>query len=204
VYKSTMQSARSADQSVQVPGPDSEEMKTIQTVLEVLSIYWKPLRILAIKLNKAIDAGQSNDADLITSPTYPWNTCCPGYSLEDHGDTISVPNNSNPNVPLLRTPYVSFLSEGQLVQDVDRHENSTESYRTLPEQQVTSQARATTENAVSQAHDSGYQSASFEDSLMNSNEGGLFDVGWWNTAPAINVWQHPLSLVEMPSRDPMP
>jgi hypothetical protein len=38
-----MQSATSADQSVQVPGLDSMEMKNIQTVLEVLSIYWKTL-----------------------------------------------------------------------------------------------------------------------------------------------------------------
>ncbi|OCK82499.1 hypothetical protein K432DRAFT_433461 [Lepidopterella palustris CBS 459.81] len=203
VYTGIMQSARSADQSVKVPGPDSEEMQTIQTVLEVLSIYWKPLRRLAIKLNKAIDAGQSNDADLITSPTYPWNTRCPGYSLEDYDDMIGVPNNPNPNVSLLRTPYVSFLSEDQPVQGVDRHENGTESYETLPERQVSSHARAATEKAVSPAPDSWYQSASLGDFLMNNKEGGLFDAGWRNTAPAINMWEYPLSLAEMPSRDPM-
>jgi hypothetical protein len=38
-----MQSTTSADQSVQTPGLISVEMKTIQAVLEVLSIYWKPL-----------------------------------------------------------------------------------------------------------------------------------------------------------------
>jgi hypothetical protein len=41
-----MQSAISTHQSVQVPDLDSVEMKTIQTVLKVLSIYWKPLHRL--------------------------------------------------------------------------------------------------------------------------------------------------------------
>jgi len=122
-----MQSARSVNQSVQVPGLDSEEMRTIQAVLGVLSIYWKPLQRLvrlptilypkasyssgftsvfiyvpkantkkAIKLHKAIDADQSNDANLITSPPYVYNTRRPRYPLEplkDHGDTTSVPSN---------------------------------------------------------------------------------------------------------------
>ncbi|KAI9744383.1 MAG: hypothetical protein M1818_001912 [Claussenomyces sp. TS43310] len=202
VYRSVMQSTRFADQSVQVPGPGSEELKTIQTVLEVLSIYWKPLRRLpftllasvsmyapeadseeAIELNNAIDAGQSSDVDLMTSPTDPWDTRHPGNSLEDHGDATSVPNSCNPKIPLLRKPYISFLSEGQLVQNSDQHENCTESHRTLPEQQVSSQARAATEKAVSQPPESGVQSASLEGSLMNSNDGGLFDVEWWNIAP---------------------
>jgi hypothetical protein len=137
---------------------------------------------------------------LITSPAYPWNTGRSGYSLEDHGDTMSGPNNSNnnsnPNASLLRTPYVSFLSEGQPAQDVDPHENSTEPYRSIPEQQIPSQARAAAEKSVSQAPYSGYRSASLDNAL--------FDTEWWNTAPAINVWDYPLSLVDMPSRDPMP
>ena len=41
-----MPSDRSSDQSVAVPGYNSEEMKNMQTVLGVLAIYWKPLRIL--------------------------------------------------------------------------------------------------------------------------------------------------------------
>ena len=35
-----------ADQLVQAPSPYSEEIKNVQMVLEVLSIYWKPLRVL--------------------------------------------------------------------------------------------------------------------------------------------------------------
>lgn len=41
-----MQSSRSIGLSVQGIGRDAAEIKTIQTVLEVLSIYWKPLRQL--------------------------------------------------------------------------------------------------------------------------------------------------------------
>lgn len=93
-----MQSDEYSDQSMKVPGPNSEEMKNLQTVLGVLAIYWKPLRELvrltllndlelaffssyllganikkAIKLCKAIDDGQSKDADLLASLVYPWN-----------------------------------------------------------------------------------------------------------------------------------
>jgi hypothetical protein len=33
---------------VEIPGLDSEEMKILQLVLDVLSIYWQPLRELVL------------------------------------------------------------------------------------------------------------------------------------------------------------
>ena len=144
-------------------------------------------------------AGLNNDAGLITSLTYPWNTRQPGYSLEDHGDSISAPS-SDANMPLLRTPYVSLAPEGPQVHAVGHLQNNIESYGTLPEQQVPPPLSA---NSIPQASDSGYQSASLEDFLMNSNEGGLLDAGWWNSARTMNAWDHPLSMAEIP-RNPMP
>ncbi|KAF2685877.1 hypothetical protein K458DRAFT_442200 [Lentithecium fluviatile CBS 122367] len=198
VYDSMLQSAGSTDQSRQVFGPDSAQIKTIQTVLEILSIYWKPLRRLAIKLNEAIDAGKSNGVDLITSPIYPWNIGRPGYSLEDTGDTLNGPKSPNLNIPLLPSPDVGLLSESSPVQDV---ENNQESYRILSEQQTPSRARGATQRTESQAPDSEHQFASFQDSLINGHRGGLFDAGWWNTMPAMNDWDYPIA--EMPPRDPM-
>ncbi|KAF2814558.1 uncharacterized protein BDZ99DRAFT_515346 [Mytilinidion resinicola] len=165
-FKSMMLSARPLDPPVQVPGPDSEEIKTIQTVLEILSIYWRPLRRLVIKLNKAIGASQPHDADLIASPTYSWSTSRPCYCFA-----------------------------GQSIQGLDPHENHTESYATFSGHQAISQARAATERAASRAADSGCQSASVETSLVYSDERGYSDAEWWNTAPTIDVWEWPVSLV---------
>lgn len=36
---------------MRVPGPDSDVFKTLQTILGVLSIYWKPLRTLVSSFN---------------------------------------------------------------------------------------------------------------------------------------------------------
>lgn len=163
----------------------------------------------ALKLNKAIDAGHAGDVDLITSPAYPWNTGRSGYSLEDHSATIRIPvqssDSSNSSASLLQTPYVSFVSGGQPGQSPSQQENSTAYYQTLSEQQIPLQTRAAAEEMVSQIPNSGYQSAPLENPLMNSNEAGLFDqAGWWSSAPAINIWEHPFSMVDMPMRDPMP
>lgn len=150
-----------------------------------------------------MEAGYTNDASSITSPTYPWITYRPGYPIEDHGDTTRVSKNSIPNMPPLPPPFGSFLSAVQPVPDGNRHEHNTESYRTPAEQQI---SRTTVGKAVSQppGSDSGYQSASIEGSFMQSNDGGLFDVSWLNTSPAFNLWDYPLNLAEMSSRDPMP
>lgn len=230
-----IQSARSTYRSFQIPAPDSEEMKTIQTVLEVLSIYWKPLRRLvrlativhpkqakffpflsthvpeanqdqAVKLNKVLDAGQSDDADLITSPTYPWTINHPGRSLDDDSNPLGTPDKSSPNGRLLQSSYGRLLSERQPVQDVDRHEDGTESRQALAAPQAPSPARVATENPVSQAPgDFGEHFAPFEGFLANSSEGvSDFDGRWWNAAPAIDVWENPLSLNEMSSMDAMP
>ncbi|KAL9087904.1 MAG: hypothetical protein Q9165_006466 [Trypethelium subeluteriae] len=205
VYARISQSAWIMDQSTRVPGPESEEMKTIQAVLEVLSVYWKPLRKLAVKLNKVIAAGPCDDVALITSPTYPWNAHRPGYSLEDPDPIRRVPNNLNPSVSLYRTPSVSLFSEDHPIQDASRHESTTEPIRTLPEPQA-SQTVSTTGIAVSRAPDSGDlqgESGSVEDPLINSNEGGLFHPPWWDTTPAINVWENPSFLVQTPQGDSM-
>ncbi|KAH8201682.1 hypothetical protein TruAng_004120 [Truncatella angustata] len=53
VAGSVFVSAGSGCQSGQVPVPLSEELKTIKTTLGVLSIYWKPLRIL-VRLANAL------------------------------------------------------------------------------------------------------------------------------------------------------
>jgi hypothetical protein len=37
-----------AGEMVEIPGLDSEEMKILQLVLDVLSIYWQPLRELVL------------------------------------------------------------------------------------------------------------------------------------------------------------
>ena len=34
----------SGNRSLRIPGPESGEMKAIQTVLEVSSVFWKPIR----------------------------------------------------------------------------------------------------------------------------------------------------------------
>ncbi|KAF2500912.1 hypothetical protein BU16DRAFT_185557 [Lophium mytilinum] len=195
-YKSMMRSARSTSKSAQIPGPKSEEMKTIQTVLEVLSIYWKPLRRLATKLNIATNTNQSSDADSVTSPAYSCNTRPPGHSFEDHRDTTSASNNSGPVVPPLRAPHATSLSERQPSQDVDWLENGLGPSRTLPGQQIASQTRAVTESAFSQPPDLGYHTVSFEDSLVHNVNEGLFIAEWWNTAPEIDIWEYPFSLVE--------
>ncbi|KAL9069590.1 MAG: hypothetical protein Q9157_006102 [Trypethelium eluteriae] len=156
---------------------------------------------VAVKLDKAITAGQSSDADLITSPTYPWNTHPLTCSFEDPGPTGSVPNNSNPSGSLFRTPFVSLFSGDHPVQNESRYERSTEAYRTLSEPQACSQTVATTGTSASQAANSGNQQdehASVEDSLTSSNEGGFFHAPWWDTAPAMNIWEHPSFLVETP------
>jgi hypothetical protein len=42
------QSSWPAGEMVEIPGLDSEEMKILQLVLDVLSIYWQPLRELVL------------------------------------------------------------------------------------------------------------------------------------------------------------
>ena len=46
MYNAMLQSGVSADAPVRIPGPDSDILKTLQTILGVLSIYWKPLQTL--------------------------------------------------------------------------------------------------------------------------------------------------------------
>jgi hypothetical protein len=46
VFNNVSRSAWSTDESMQVPCIISEEMKTVQMALDVLSIYWQPLRKL--------------------------------------------------------------------------------------------------------------------------------------------------------------
>lgn len=46
MYTTKLHFSEPVDASAHVPGPDSEELETLQTVLEVLSIYWKPLQVL--------------------------------------------------------------------------------------------------------------------------------------------------------------
>lgn len=204
-------------------------MKTIQTVLGVLSIYWKPLHRLvcsasttrpkastalasismhvpdakaqqANKLSKIIDAGQANDSDIIASPSYPWSTNRPGHSLEDPSNTTSAPNNSKSDELPLHTLYGSLFSESQLTaEDVNLHENSTEPCERSSGRQSSTLARSATGKAVAPAPDSGQQFASFEDPLVDGNEDGDFDVNWWNTASSINMWE----TLEMASREPM-
>ncbi|KAI5868236.1 hypothetical protein GGS23DRAFT_544613 [Durotheca rogersii] len=199
VYSNTVQPTQCANPSVQVPGPNSEEMGTIRTILQVLSLYWKPLRGLATKLDRAIHTGQSSDLGSIVSPTYPWDARLPP---EDDARTLpnkTLQNKSNQSASVARTPRVGYLCESQLDQGVGLHESSTESDRSLPEQQVSLRGRASTEREVSQAPDSGYQSA-LEGSLMNNNGECLFETDWWNTVvPTMNGWEYS-PLVEM-SRD---
>ncbi|KAH6866264.1 hypothetical protein B0T10DRAFT_611926 [Thelonectria olida] len=202
VYRGKSQASRSADQLFQIPGLDSEEMKTIQTVLEVLSIYWEPLRELSTVLKETISTGRYIDLDSITSPSFSWERRRSGSVSEDYDDTISVPNNPSTNVALFKTPAVRLLSEGQQFQDMIRHEESTESRQSLPEQQVpSSQTAAGSDGSAQQSSDAGPQ---FQDYPMaNGHEGGLFDVNWWD-ASTINIWGHAAaSWAEMPPDDPV-
>lgn len=138
-----------------------------------------------------IDAGQPSDLDLIIPLTYPWDLSHPGHSLEGHDDATSISNNPNSSGPLTRSPYVSFVFEGQLTQDVDRHGSGTESYRTLLEQQSSSHTGLSTVRVVSQPPDSGYQTASEEFPGNNDDTSLLFDMDWWNTMPTDNIWNCP-------------
>ncbi|KAF1975360.1 hypothetical protein BU23DRAFT_597899 [Bimuria novae-zelandiae CBS 107.79] len=53
-------------------GPDSEEIKVLQTVLEVLSIYWRPLQTLAANLQEAVDTARSADGISSGTRAFPW------------------------------------------------------------------------------------------------------------------------------------
>jgi hypothetical protein len=156
----------------------------------------------ATKLNKAIDAGQSNNANLDTSATYSRSTDEPGNSLGDQIDTMSEPNTSNSNLELLRARYFSFLSDDRPFQDIGMSENSRKLYQIPADQQASLQTETAAEKSVLQAPDVRYRSASLRNPPMTSVEEGLLDEEWWNTVPGVDVWEYPLSFVETPSSDP--
>ncbi|KAF2442520.1 hypothetical protein P171DRAFT_474863 [Karstenula rhodostoma CBS 690.94] len=71
---------------------DSEGVKTCQTVLEVLGIYWKPLKSLHPKLanlNATIEVARSMSADSFAMLTLPWdyiNFLSDGEPISDAGN----------------------------------------------------------------------------------------------------------------------
>jgi len=161
----------------------------------VLSIYWRPLRQLAIKFNAAVnkpDDDQSSDFDMVTSPIYPWVIQEPGCSLEYNGkqvgiDTIRISNLSSSDPPQqIRHPYTKNQSE---CQDIDRQENNTELFQahSFLEQQLLPSSHPRAVSGISdQLSNAEYRS--LEDSLMAANWGEQFDIDWWNSG---NEWECP-------------
>jgi hypothetical protein len=149
--------------------------------------------VKATKLNAAVSAGQSSGVSLVTSSAYP------GYSLNEHGDSINARSSTSLNNPILRTPYFDISTPGQ---QEPEYRTRQEHNQPLVEQRTHAQARTAPEPTGTQAPESSYDFASFHYPPVNGHREGIFDAGWWNNEPAIDGWVYPVA--ENPGRGVVP
>ncbi|KAH7092166.1 hypothetical protein FB567DRAFT_516651 [Paraphoma chrysanthemicola] len=177
VLKNVSQSSWPVGEMAEIPGLDSEEMKVVQLVLDVLSIYWQPLRKLADKLNNAVASGQLSGLSLVTLSAYS------GYSVDEHDDRgCAAKSPGKPNL-FMATPDFQASPQGQLNQDHSTGGQQTQTLR----HRVPAQTRAAMETSIAEAVGAEQEFASFDYALTNGHKEGILDMGWWNNCFAMHA-----------------
>jgi hypothetical protein len=179
-----------------VPGKESEEMKMVQSVLDVLASYWQPLRKLVCSLHlppfNQTDPSKSNK--LKSAREKGWSgsvsmtpSAYPGYGLSEHDDGINNPGSPNRNGPVRRglSPEVSPTTR----QEQDP-EMSHGNHRAVPGSRTFPKANIALSQSTPQATGAFDELLTCPEPPVNGYRDGIFDEGWWNDIHTMHEWDY--------------
>ncbi|KAK8848567.1 fumarylacetoacetate hydrolase [Apiospora arundinis] len=174
-------------QWTQAPQSVSDQVATVQTVLEVLGIYWVPLRSLALQLKEVVDHGEFRDVKPVTLPVYPWGLSCGDHS--DHGQNpATIPfSRLGSSQSTHQAQNLSPISNVQVVEDPDSCRACDQPGNAHSQQEPQLQVAGTAGSSLYHPSDITYDFDMEELAANNGAGNNPIETDWWCAMPTDQI-----------------